>query len=159
MKRITLALALCAIAPSSFAAIAGGDGCGWGQVLFEGQNGKASHVLALTTNGTSGNNTFGVTTGTNGCSSSGTISYGGKEMVDVSSVMDEFGEDLAQGDGEVITTVAVSIGIAPEHREQFKVTMRDNFDTILPSKDVTMEEVYAAMFKVMAEDEVLNQYT
>ena len=44
--------------------------------------------------GTSGNNTFGVTTGTNGCSSSGTISYGGKEMVDVSSVMDEFGEDL-----------------------------------------------------------------
>jgi len=159
MKRSLLALTLLVAAPASFAATAGGEGCGWGQILFEGQNGKASHVLALTTNGSSGNNTFGVTTGTNGCSSSGSISYGGKEMVDVSSVMDEFGEDLAHGDGEVITTVAVSIGIAPEHREQFKVTMRDNFDTILPSKDVTMEEVYAAMFQVMAEDEVLNQYT
>jgi hypothetical protein len=159
MKRITLALALCAIAPSGFAAVAGGEGCGWGQIMFEGQSGKASHVLALTTNGTSGNNTFGVTTGTNGCSSSGTISYGGKEMVDVSGVMDEFGEDLAQGDGEVITTVAVSIGISQEHREAFKLTMRDNFDTILPSKDVTMEEVYAAIFAVMAQDETLKEYT
>ena len=158
MKRLMFSLALLLGSSSAFAAASGGEGCGWGQLLFEGQTGKAPHILGITTNGSTGNNTFGVTTGTNGCSSSGTISYGGKEMVDVSSVMDEFGEDLAQGDGEVITTVAVSIGIAPEHRGVFKSTMRDNFDSILPSKDVTMEEVYAAMFQIMEQDEVLNQY-
>ncbi len=79
-------------------------------------------------------------------------------MADVSDVMDEFSADVAQGDGEVLTTVAVSLGIAPEHREQFKTAMHENFDTIFPSQDVTMEEVLASMWQVMEEDDVLNQY-
>jgi hypothetical protein len=158
MKRLVFALVLLSGAPAAFAGAAGGEGCGWGQALFDGQSGKAPHILALTTNGTTGNNTFGVTSGTNGCSSSGTINYGGKEMVNLSSVMDEFSEDVAQGDGEVITAVAVSLGIAPEHRQDFKLTMRNNFSTIFPSEDATMEQVLASMWQVMGDDEVLNEY-
>jgi hypothetical protein len=37
-------------------------------MLFEGQRGTPAHFLASTTNGTSGNATFGMTSGTNGCS-------------------------------------------------------------------------------------------
>lgn len=158
MKKLMLAIALSGAASTTFAAAAGGEGCGWGNMLFDGQSGTASHVLALTTNGTSGNNTFGVTFGTNGCSASGTISYGGKEMINVSAVMDEFSEDVARGDGEVVTALAVSLGIAPEDRAAFKATLHNNFDTLFPSENVTTEDVLAAMWSVMQQDPQLAKY-
>lgn len=158
MKRTLLGLVLAGSSLTAFAGAAGGEGCGWGQLLFEGQSGTPIHVLAITTNGTSANNTFGVTTGTNGCSSSGTITYGGKEMINVSLLMDEFSEDVARGDGEVITSVAVSLGIKPEDRPRFKQAMHDNFNTLFPSENVTTDQLLAAMWTVMKEDETLNVY-
>ena len=71
----------------AFADAAGGNGCGWGNMLFEGQRGMAPHFLATTTNGTSGNATFGMTSGTNGCSTNGTLTYGGKPMLVVSNML------------------------------------------------------------------------
>lgn len=65
-------------------------------MLFKGQSGTTSHVLAAITNGSTGNNTFGMTFGTNGCSTKGTLTYGGKEMIDVSMIMDEFSEGVAR---------------------------------------------------------------
>ncbi|MDY0006759.1 MAG: DUF3015 family protein [Spongiibacteraceae bacterium] len=158
MKKLMLAIALTGTASVGFADAAGGAGCGWGNMLFDGQSGAASHVLAITTNGTFGNNTFGVTFGTNGCSSSGTISYGGKEMIDVSAVMDEFSEDVARGDGEVVTALAVSLGIAPEDRAAFKATLHNNFATIFPSSATTTDDVLAAIWSVMQQDAQLGKY-
>ncbi len=67
MKRILLGTLFAAASFNAFADAPGGAGCGWGNMLFKGQRGVATHVVAATTNGTSGNNTFGMTTGTNGC--------------------------------------------------------------------------------------------
>ncbi|BFM17529.1 DUF3015 domain-containing protein [Maricurvus nonylphenolicus] len=158
MKRTLIGLVLASVSATTLADAAGGNGCGWGNMLFEGQSGKAPHILGITTNGTSGNNTFGVTSGTNGCSSSGTIQYGGKEMVNVSAIMDEFSEDVARGDGEVITAVAVSLGIAPKDRATFKAVMHENFATIFPSESVTTEEVLEAMWTVMKQDKDMAKY-
>jgi hypothetical protein len=158
MKKFLIAVALSVCSTSVFAQAAGGNGCGWGQLLFDGQTGAAVHILGITTNGTSANNTFGVTTGTNGCSSSGTIKYGGKSMVAVGLHMDEFSEDVARGDGEVLTAVAVTLGVAPEDRVHFKETMRVNFTKLFPTEDVTQEDVLASMWEVLGQDEVLNDY-
>ena len=158
MKRTLIGLILASSSAMTFAGAAGGDGCGWGQALFKGQSGTASHVLAITTNGTSGNNTFGVTLGTNGCSSSGTLTYGGKEIVNVSALMDEFSEDVARGDGEVLTAVAVSLGVKPEHRAQFKAAMHSNFDSLFPSENVTTDDMLAAMWNVLQNDKTLSVY-
>lgn len=158
MKRSLLGLVLASASVTAFAGSAGGDGCGWGNMLFDGQTGTPSHVLAITTNGITGNNTIGVTFGTNGCSAGGTINYGGKEMVDVSALMDEFSEDVARGDGEVITAVAVSLGITQQDRVIFKAAMHDNFDAIFPSENVTTDQVLAAMWQVMEENEQLAKY-
>ena len=48
-------------------------GCGLGTMLFDGQQGIAPQVLAVTTNGTSGNQTFGITSGTLGCTQDGVV--------------------------------------------------------------------------------------
>ncbi|RLA46625.1 MAG: hypothetical protein DRR06_04650, partial [Gammaproteobacteria bacterium] len=70
-------IALAALPSLAFAEAPGGPDCGWGNMLFKGESGLGSHMIASTTNGTSGNATFGMTSGTNGCSANGTLTYGG----------------------------------------------------------------------------------
>ena len=114
------------------------------------------HVVAATTNGISANNTFGMTSGTNGCDTSGTLSYGGEAMV--GAVMDEFSEDVARGDGEALTAVAVALSIEEDDRALFKQVMHDNFDSLFPSEDVTAREVTDSIIALMLEDETLAKY-
>ncbi|MEW6996222.1 DUF3015 domain-containing protein [Colwelliaceae bacterium BS250] len=159
MKKILITAALLTVSSTAMAASPGGANCGWGNMLFKGQSGTPSHVMASLTNGSTGNATFGMTFGTNGCSTSGALTYGGKEMVDVSMIMDEFTEDVARGDGEALTAVAVSMGVEEHDRANFKRTLHTNFDRMFPSENVTTEEVVATMFTVMEEDKQLAKYT
>ncbi len=47
MKKIIAGLVLISASSVANAGAAGGDGgCGWGNALFKGQSGTASHVLA-----------------------------------------------------------------------------------------------------------------
>ena len=158
MKNTLFVLMLTSLSGFAFADAAGGNGCGWGNLLFEGQTGKVPHVIGITTNGTSGNNTFGVTSGTNGCSSKAVIGYGGKSMVDLSALMDEFSEDVARGEGEVITAVAISMGVEKSDRAIFKATLQENFTAIFPGADVTAEEVMLNIREVMGQNHQLAKY-
>lgn len=158
MKRIILAVFLMNASGAALADAPGGPNCGWGNMLFEGQTGLVMHLLATITNGSTGNNTFGMTSGTNGCSTDGALTYGGKAMVNISAVMDEFSEDVARGDGEALTAVAVSFGVSAEDRPVFNQVMHDNFSTVFPSEQVTAEEVTVSIITLMSEDQVLAKY-
>ncbi|TWX64556.1 DUF3015 domain-containing protein [Colwellia demingiae] len=158
MKKLLIASTLL-ISTSALADAPGSQTCGWGNMLFAGQSGTPSHVLAATTNNSTGNNTFGMSFGSNGCSTKGTLTYGGKEMIDVSMIMDEFSEDVARGDGEALTAVAVSLGVSEADRALFKSTLHNNFNTLFPSEEATTEHVVSSMFSLMKNDENLAKYT
>ena len=101
MKRILLGTLMTIASASAFAVAPGGPNCGWGNMLFKGQSGLPSHFVASTTNGTSGNATFGMTSGTNGCSTNGTLTYGGKPLLVVqarghSSEVEVFGPMMGE---------------------------------------------------------------
>ena len=137
MKKIIAGLVLVtasSVSSQVFAVAAGGNGgCGWGNALFAGQNGVATHVLAGITNAITGNNTFGMTTGTNGCETSGTLSYGGQSVV--SAIMDEFSEDVARGEGDALNTVAVVYGVGEQDRDTFAAVMHENFSVLFPTHE------------------------
>jgi hypothetical protein len=157
MKRIIAGLALLSASSVAMAGAAGGDaGCGWGNALFKGNNGTANHVLAGITNALFGNNTFGMTTGTNGCSTSSTLGYGGASAV--SAIMNEFSEDVARGEGDALKTVAVLYGVEPADRDTFANVMHKNFAVIFPSEDVTADEMIASIEEVMKADPTLAKY-
>lgn len=158
MKRILLGTLLATASLSALADAPGSDGCGWGNLLFKGQRGVATHVLAATTNGSSGNNTFGMTTGTNGCRTNGALTYGGKSMVVLGSIMDELSEDMAKGDGEALTTYAVVLGVQPEDRAHFAEVAREHFAQIFDRADVTAADVYANTQQVLKQDARLAKY-
>jgi len=138
------------------AAAPGGPNCGWGNMLFDGQSGFGPHFLATTTNGTSGNKTFGMTSGTNGCSTNDNLTYGGNSMI--SSIMDEFSEDVARGHGEALDAVAVMMGVEKADRDIFAAVVHENFSVIFPNEKVTAEEVTNSLLTVMKSDARLAKY-
>jgi len=156
MKKIITGLALLSASSVAMAEAPGGPNCGWGNMLFEGQSGLGAHIIASITNGTSGNNTFGMTSGTNGCSTSGTLTYGGANMV--GSIMGEFSEDVAAGEGDALNTVAVIYGVEKQDRATFAKVMHENFAVIFPNEDVTSAEMIASIEKVMKADPTLAKY-
>ena len=156
MKKVLLGSAMLAMSASAFAAAPGGPNCGWGNMVFQGQSGLIPHLGASLTNGTSGNATFGMTSGTNGCSTAGTLTYGGKEMV--SSLMGELTEDVARGEGDALNAVATVFGVAAEDRQAFAAATHANFARIFPGDETTVDEVIDALYAVMAEDERLAKY-
>ena len=156
MKKVIAGLALLSASSVVMAEAPGGPNCGWGNALFEGQSGLGSHIIASITNGTSGNNTFGMTSGTNGCSTSGTLTYGGKSMV--SSIMGEFSEDVAAGEGDAMDTVAVVYGVEKQDRATFAKVMHENFTVIFPNEDVTADDMMASIEAIMKADATLSKY-
>lgn len=159
MKKTLLAAMLLGSSMSVHAVAPGGPGCGWGNMLFEGSAGLPAHLLATFVNDAiSGNATFGMTSGTNGCDTSGALTYGGKSLLAMDGVMEEVAQDMAMGEGEALTALSVSMGIAAEDRARFNTLMHENFATVFPSQDVTAEQVMDNIVAVMRKDEKLATY-
>ena len=156
MKKTLIVVALLGMSASAMAEAPGGPNCGWGNMIMDGDSGLGSHLIASITNGSTGNATFGMTSGTNGCSTDGKLTYGGKSMV--AAVMDEFGEDVARGDGEALTAVAVSMGVEEQDRALFKSVMHQNFAVLFPSQDVTAEQVSNTIVVLMKANDQLARY-
>lgn len=160
MKKIIAGLVLISassVSTTASAVAAGGaGGCGWGNALFNGSTGTPSHVVAATTNQFVGNDTFGMTSGTNGCSTKGKLGYGGESMV--SSIMDEFSEDVARGEGDAMDTVAVIYGVEKQDRATFAKVMHENFAILFPNEEVTAGKMMVSIEEVMKADATLNKY-
>lgn len=158
MKRILIGTLLTVTSLSALAEAPGGPNCGWGNMLFEGQRGTPSHFVASTTNGTSGNATFGMTSGTNGCSTDGTLTYGGRSLLAINGMLDELSEDMAKGQGEALTTYAVLLGIEEQDRAYFATVTHQHFSEIFSSADITGEQMHAATLNVIKRDSRLAKY-
>lgn len=158
MKKLLLSTALLGFSTFAIADAPGGPGCGWGNLLLEGQSGMVAHFGATTTNGTSGNATFGMTLGTNGCSVDGALTYGGNSLVWFDNVLDEYSTDVAQGQGETLNAVAVMIGVEQQDREKFGQLMHENFANLFPNTAVSSQEVMDSMVALMSKDPTLNKY-
>lgn len=156
MKRIIGSLVLLSASSATMAVAPGGSDCGWGNMFMDGQSGLGSHFIASITNGTSGNATFGMTTGTNGCSANGTLTYGGQSLL--GSVMDEFTEDVARGEGDALNAVAVVYGIEAADRAAFAKLTHENFKVLFPQANVTAEEVMTSLNAIMKADARLSKY-
>ncbi len=158
IKKWLVAPLLISVSLSAHATAPGGPNCGWGNMLFEGSTGIGPHMVALTTNGTSGNQTFGMTSGTNGCDTSTPLSYGGERVSFLSQMMDNFSTDVARGEGETLEAFAVVVGVENQDKAHFASVLHDNFDTLFPHTDVTADSVVISLQNIMNNDVVVQKY-
>jgi len=150
-------VALLVLAP--VAAMADPDiGCGPGTQIWAGNSGVAPKVLGATTNGTFGLQTFGITFGTLGCHQGGKVVADARVREFAAANLDALAHDMAQGDGEVLSTFAGLIGVKDSDRAAFYAFTQRNFARIFATDDTTELQVLASLEKLMADEPQLAVY-
>lgn len=147
MKRLlVLALALgfiLGVAGSAFSeSLKDNVGCGVGSMIFENtKDSVVIEVLAATTNGILGNQTFGITTGTLGCRTPAKWVNNEELNKFVASNMDGLAKDMAMGKGENLDTLAELMGVSSDKRPEFYAALQANFSKIFTSGKVESADV------------------
>lgn len=140
MKKAALFLVLFLGSASNAFAI-DSTGCGLGSMIFKGQKGQLHQILAVTTNGSFGTQTFGITSNTSGCDSYGRITGGtGRMFAFLENNLDQFAADAAVGKGETIEAIAAITGRVAHN----------NFAELFGDKDVSAVTVTLKMADLLA---------
>ena len=126
-------------------------GCGLGSMILEGQDGLISQLAATVTNGISGNQTFGITTGTLGCEKADSIVMNEKVNIFVAENMDNLAIDIASGQGETLDALADIAEVSSEKRAELYASLQNNFDDIYFSANVTNEDVSSKVINIIAQ--------
>lgn len=161
MKLVLTTAAMIAVLP--MAAMAAGENnvgsCGWGTKVFSGQKGVVPQVLAATTNGTSGNQTFGISTGTSGCTQDGAVTSNWKTAMYIDGNKSKLAMDMSKGSGESLESLAQLIGVQDADKVAFYRVTKENFAKIFVGEQASAEQIALGLKQVLAADSTLAQYT
>ena len=105
----------------------GAAGCGVGSLIFGDQPGMVQ-VLAATTNGTLGNQTFGITTGTLNCGDAAIGSKGATLFIEANK--EALAKEASRGEGEAIAHLSHLAGC--KDAKAVGVALQKNFSTVVP---------------------------
>jgi hypothetical protein len=159
MKKALFSIALFALCGATSVSAQNNVGsCGLGSKVFDGQKGIVPQVLAVTTNGSFGSQTFGITSGTSGCTSNGVVSSSWKTALFIDSNMNRLAKDMSVGEGETLASLATLLGVADQDRPVFYAETQKNFAAIFPNTEVTSQEVARSINSVLAQNSALVQY-
>jgi len=119
MKKRLLIVSFAILASAGMARADRDIGCGWGTMLWEGQEGVPQKVLGATTNGSFGSQTFGISSGTAGCKREGIIKVEAQTRMFAAANVDRLARDMAMGQGESLDTLAHLMGIDSADQPHF----------------------------------------
>ena len=146
MKKIIASLLIIA-APLAYADLQSNVGVGIGTVIFEGHDGLISQVCAATTNGTYGNQTFAITSGTLGAEKPDEL-WASKQLNDfVAENMNNLAQDIAQGQGESLEAICSILEV--NDADAFNSKLQENFSQIYTSDEITHQDVIINMKRVV----------
>lgn len=138
----TMLVSVWVLAPAPASAVPKENcGCGIGSMVFEGKDGLIFQVLAVSTNGIFGNQTFGISSGTLGCDRPS--AFVRNEAVErfVRENMDNLAVDIATGQGESLDALSEMIRVPTGKRDDFHAALQAHFETIYPTPQVTHDHV------------------
>jgi hypothetical protein len=141
VRIVSLVLTIAAVFAISSSSYADSTGCGLGTQLWEGKSGLFANICAVTTNGTSGNQTFGITSGTSGCNSGDAVALNERLEKFVASNMDNLATDIAKGNGEYLDSLSTLMEVDEKNKTAFNNKLKNNFSRIYTSNSVTSHEV------------------
>ncbi len=128
----------------------GTAGCGLGSLVFGDQRG-AIQILAATTNGTFGSQTFGITFGTSNCGTSAVGTAGTKTFIEGNR--EALAKDAARGSGETISTLSNLAGC--KDSSAVGVVLQKNFSSLFPGQAAPVEQVSGAVMSTLRSDKSL----
>jgi len=157
MKKM-LAIAALGLLPFGSAFAAQDIGCGLGTELMKDQKGLIFRVLGATTNGTFGNQTFGITSGTLGCAKNGVVASDARRSMFAAANVDQLSAEIAAGEGETLATLAALYNVDAADLAAFNALAQSQHAALFPNAQVTTGDVLAALEVAMARDARLARY-
>lgn len=134
MKKVLLtAVMLGSFGSAAMAAGYGAAGCGLGSLVFQENN--QLQILAATTNGTFGSQTFGMTFGTSNCNNEGLVKLSMARESFIEANYKDLSRDVARGNGEFVNSLAKLYGYTPENAWQFTQLLQKNHTVIFASNN------------------------
>jgi|SRR5688572_18588267 len=137
-----------------------GPGCGLGKLAwadYSHQKNIAPQVLMATTNGTFGSTTFGISTGTSGCTNDGKVMAEQKTTVFAELNFENLSQEMAQGQGEHLASLATLMGVQAEHQAAFFAMTQERYTSLIKAGEVSPVAMVKAINDAIAVHPVLAQ--
>jgi len=143
MKKILLStIAIATIGSVSLVAGNTQTGCGLGTQVIKNPDSAVMYAFQATTNGTSGNQTFGITFGSLGCKKVKFVMNDRAEEF-VAANMDSLAKEMAKGQGESMDTLAELLKI--KDKSAFFAALQSNYTSIYLNSKVEMSDVLGSV--------------
>ena len=125
-------------------------GCGLGTLLWEGKSDGSviSQSLQATTNGTFGNQTFGISSGTLGCEQPANILKNDRALAFTRDNLDSLARDIAFGRGETLDAMAELIEVPSAGRGAVYGRLQANFDSIFNTGEESAAAVLDSIISI-----------
>ena len=137
-----------------------GPGCGLGKVLwqdYKGQKEIAPQVMQATTNGSFGTQTFGISTGTLGCTNDGKIMSEQKTTMFASLNFEALSAEMAQGQGELLASLASLMGVPAEQHPTFFALTQERYTSLVQAGEASPVALVKSLNDAIAGHPVLAQ--
>src|SRR6476646_296944 len=132
-----------------------GPGCGLGQLVFASQPKTIMHqVLGATTNGT-GMQTFGISSGTSNCTNNGQIVKNEQVNVFASINFENLSQEMAQGQGEHLASLATLLGIPAADQPAFFSLAQEKYAALIAAGEQAPVAMLTALQAAMATNPAL----
>ena len=139
-RTIAVAASLFLLPASVFAAGYGPAGCGLGSMVVGSQPG-GEQIFAATTNGTSGSQTFGITSGTSNCGDNGLLNLSKEREIFAQENYTSLIKEMAQGKGENLNTLASMYQCPAASHQEFGAMAQEKFSALVTSDQTTSTEL------------------
>jgi len=135
-----------------------GPGCGLGKELWKNYPNaktKGAQILMATTNNTFGTQTFGISTGTLGCSDNGQWWAEQKATMFAELNTDALAQEMAQGSGEHLASMATLLGVPQPQHEAFFVMAQARYASLSLAGDISAATMVKTLNEGISADPLL----
>src|SRR3989449_8099700 len=162
-KLILLQVAVALVCFSATAALAAGNpdtgpGCGLGKLAwadFGKQKNIAPQVMMATTNGTFGSQTFGISSGTSGCTNDGQVWAEQKVTMFAAINFEDLSQEMAQRQGEHLASLATLMGVPAEQQTEFFAMTQQRYLALIQAGDGSPVAMVKALHEAITHHPVL----
>ncbi|UVT20077.1 MAG: DUF3015 family protein [Nitrospira sp.] len=156
MASLVLASALISVQPGTgLAAWGDGPGCGFGKMVFttEPKSILLQHFGSTLNVPTQ---PFAITSGTSGCTNNGMIVKEDRATVFASVNYDNLSQEMAQGSGEHLASLATLLGVPPDRQLGFFSLVQAHYRSLVQAGDNSPQTMLIALQAAVAEQPDLS---
>lgn len=135
-----------------------GPGCGLGKLAwadYKNQKDIAPQVLMATTNGTFWSQTFGISSGTSGCTNDGKVMSEHKTTMFAQLNFENLSQEMAQGQGEHLASLATLMGVPAEQHTAFFAMTQERYTSLVKTGEASPVAMVKAINDAIATHPVL----